>query len=268
MSDTPKKPRASRKPKAATDEGQTVSAPGQTVSVRRTAKPAAEGLRIEYMPIAELLGRRFRGNPRSHDDEAIRGSVERFGFADPIALDEKSGSISEGHGRLEALRAMREAGETPPENVRAAPDGSDWLVPVVRGASFKSKAELERYIVAHNQTTIAGGWESRLLAGILQRAQESNVPSIAMGFSSQSIAKIIAGVKPLTPESGWANTDKDRDESVKARRFVLEMMIAIDESEIVERAISLAQTRGEPIATRAAALRAVCADFIARHGGK
>ena len=158
----------------------------------RAPKPTAEGLRIEYMPLAELLGRQFTGNPKAHDDEAIRGSVERFGFQDPIAIDERTGRMSEGHGRLEALRAMREAGETPPENVRAAPDGADWLVPVVRGASFKSKAELERYIVAHNQTTIAGGWgDGQLLAGILRRAEASNVPARVLGFTAEAMRAIL-----------------------------------------------------------------------------
>lgn len=179
----------------------------------RPPKPTTR-LTIDYMPLATM--RRFPGNPRSHADESIRGSVELFGFNDPIAIDEKSGHMSEGHGRLDALEAMRAAGKAPPAHVEVSEDGTDWLVPVVRGAAFRSKAELERYIVAHNQTTIAGGWtnEGRDLAGILQRAQAAQVPMVALGFDGEALRRMsaTAAAAPKAVEDIAVATSEVRDE--------------------------------------------------------
>lgn len=160
-----------------------------------------DDLRIEYMPLQRLL--KFPGNPKEHNDDGIAGSVERFGFNDPLAIDERSGFLSEGHGRLHTLKRMRAAGDGPPEHIREAPDGNDWLVPVVRGASFKSKGELERYIVAHNQTTIGGGWgDGKLLAGILARADKAQVPVAALGFDAAQAKRIMVKAHARIPATG------------------------------------------------------------------
>jgi len=169
---------------------------------RTKAAAAPVELRIEYMALQAL--RKFPGNPKAHAGEVIAGSIETYGFNDPLAIDEKSGHLSEGHGRLEQLEAMRAAGKPLPQHIVEAPDGSDWLVPVVRGCSFKSRAELERYIVVHNQGTIAGGFgDGVALAGILQRSQAAGVSMASMGFDGAAMARLAvssaAGAKTLDP---------------------------------------------------------------------
>lgn len=167
----------------------------------RARKGSDGDLRIEYMPLQKLL--KFPGNPKAHNDEAIAGSIDAFGFNDPLAIDERTGQLSEGHGRLHALRQRRAAGDAPPEHVREADDGSDWLVPVVRGVSFKSKGQLERYIVAHNQTTIAGGWgDGKLLAGILSRAEKQQVPMHVLGFEAAAVKRILVKQHLRVPAGG------------------------------------------------------------------
>ncbi len=128
-------------------------------------KSAAEELRIEYMPLSELL--RWPGNPKEHDEGAIQASIERFGFRDPLAIDERSGRLVAGHGRLTVLERAYAAGAPAPKYVRVADDGQ-WLLPVTRGGQFDSEAEASAYLVAHNRTTELGGWDEKLLAEFVQ----------------------------------------------------------------------------------------------------
>ncbi|MFH0849082.1 MAG: DNA methyltransferase [archaeon] len=120
----------------------------------------SERLRIEYISLTEL--KKWPRNPKQHDVPRIGRSVNRFGFNDPIEIDEKSGLMVAGHGRVESLLEKQGKGEPPPKHVIAT-DG-DWLVPVVRGISFPNRKEAQAYLVANNQLTIKGDWDDKLLA--------------------------------------------------------------------------------------------------------
>lgn len=101
-------------------------------------------------------------NPKRHATEAMRGSIDRFGFVEPITVDERTGRLVSGHGRLDDLRARRDAGQEPPDGVEAQ-DGY-WWVPVVRGWTSRSDAEAAAYVVAANRIGELGGWDRPLLA--------------------------------------------------------------------------------------------------------
>ena len=58
-------------------------------------------LRIEYMPLREVRG--WDRNPKGHDTAELEESFKRFGFVTPLILDEGTGQLVAGHGRLEAL---------------------------------------------------------------------------------------------------------------------------------------------------------------------
>lgn len=107
-------------------------------------------------------------NPKRHDLGRLGASVERFGYVEPVVVDERTGRLVAGHGRVEHLRAAREAGESPPDGVQS--DGDDWLVPVVRGWGSTSDAEADAYLVASNRLVELGGWDgvelNRLTAGM------------------------------------------------------------------------------------------------------
>ncbi|MFH0848713.1 MAG: hypothetical protein V1857_04355 [archaeon] len=51
-----------------------------------------------------------------------RRSIEGFGFKAPILIDEKSGYIATGHGRVDALSALKKAGRPPPEHIKVVKD--------------------------------------------------------------------------------------------------------------------------------------------------
>lgn len=153
----------------------------------------AEGnARIELMDIDEIKG--YPRNPKDHDVGAISQSVDRFGFKMPPAIDEKSGFLFAGHGRLDTLLQKRRAKEAAPEGV-VEREGK-WLIPVIRGLSFKNKKELEAYIVADNRTSEIGGWLEDVLATVLTE-QGDSLPGT--GYDDEDLAalrKVLEGTPP------------------------------------------------------------------------
>lgn len=120
-------------------------------------------LHIEYMDLAKLVA--APRNPRSHDAGAIDGSMSRFGYIEPLVVNEATGRLVVGHGRREALMARKASGQRPPARVRVVK--SKWFVPVLRGVSFTTDAEAEGYLVAANRTQELGGWEADQLTKTL-----------------------------------------------------------------------------------------------------
>ena len=120
-------------------------------------------IRVEYMTLAQL--KRALRNPKAHDLGVIDASIRRFGFVSPIVMDERTGRLVAGHGRLETLERAKANGEKPPTRI-IVKDG-EWLVPVIRGVEFADDREAEAYVVADNRTTILGGWNEEELAAIL-----------------------------------------------------------------------------------------------------
>lgn len=159
-------------------------------------------LKLHYVELAEL--ERWPRNPKDHDEDLIRASILRFGFNDPMAVDETSGKLVEGHGRLSVLRALKEEGEEPPIRVQVRKRDGAWLVPVLRGIAFESEQEAEAYIIGHNRSTEAGGWVDGVLAQIFEDME--NAPEdiyAAMGFDMSAAQEII--------DLALLNTEEDRE---------------------------------------------------------
>lgn len=126
-------------------------------------------MHIESMPLDELVERAHAGNPKEHDVEGLMHSFKRFGFVAPPTLDESSGVMVAGHGRVLALVRLRNSGEPPPSGVeeRSVDGHAKWFVPVVRGISFETESERDAYVIADNQHVIAGGWDLDKLRDML-----------------------------------------------------------------------------------------------------
>lgn len=127
---------------------------------------AAEGeMELKWVPLSEAI--KHECNPKDHDEALIRASVLRFGFNDPIAVNEATGKLLEGHGRLTVLMDMKKDGDEPPARVKVRKKDSEWLVPMLRGMSFASEAEAQAYMVAHNRASESGGWIDTMLGQML-----------------------------------------------------------------------------------------------------
>jgi hypothetical protein len=112
-------------------------------------------LELRYIPLQEATKLLYKDNAKQHDIGGIVQSFGKYGFRDPCAYDAKLDAIVEGNGRIEALTFMRRQGQTPPNGIPH--DSQDWYVPVLFGMDSNSKAVAERYVIDHNNLTMAGG---------------------------------------------------------------------------------------------------------------
>lgn len=125
-------------------------------------------LKVEYLPVGEL--KQYAGNAKKHPKKQIaeiRESIEQFGFNDPIAIW-KNGEIIEGHGRL--LAALDMGLET---------------VPVIRLDGLTDE-ERRAYCLAHNQTTLSSGYDTKALKDEIVK-----LPSIDMGKFGFDVSSIV-----------------------------------------------------------------------------
>lgn len=142
---------------------------------------------IVYEPIDKILN--ALENPKRHDLKAVQQSIERFGYAAPAIIDERTGRLVVGHGRIEALKALRDSGAPPPEGVRRDDDGT-WLVPILRGWSSKTDQEASAYLIADNRDTELGGWDNEKLAQLLDDIGDPNLVDIT-GVDLNALAELL-----------------------------------------------------------------------------
>lgn len=208
------------------------------MSTRKVAIPpgAIGDLRIEYQPLSEIA--RWPGNPKKHDAAGIEASIDRWGFNDPVVLDERTGRLIEGHGRLDALAARKERGEAPPAHVAKREDG-EWLVPVGRGVSFRNKAEAEGYLLAHNQLGAAGGWDDAGMLAMAKSAIEGGVPKDILGFpdSWMSIALADGG----DPDDAFSALPSGDREPFQQMTFTLHD----EQAQTITKALARAKSAGD-----------------------
>jgi hypothetical protein len=145
---------------------------------------SAQGFRIDYMPLSKLA--RAPRNPKAHDLGTLQQSLGRFGYVAPVVLDERTGRLVAGHGRLETLERAKAAGQAPPARVRI--HNGEWLVPVVRGVEFADDREAEAYLLADNQLTIAAGWGDGI-EDMLRELRDADA-LVGTGFTDTELAKL------------------------------------------------------------------------------
>lgn len=155
-------------------------------------------MKIEFVSLQTL--RTWPRNPKNHDTPEIIESFGRFGFVNPIIIDETTGRIVAGHGRLEAASKMQLAGQAPPERVQVGPAG-DWKLPVLRGVAFKNEIEAQAYLLADNFLGEKGGWNNTELIAALQTISPGGFRGT--GYSPKELERLIAkyaGDVPLPNE--------------------------------------------------------------------
>jgi hypothetical protein len=167
---------------------------------RPASKPPEpqQGHYVDYLPLDDIRG--AERNPKGHADADIKRSINRHGMAELPLLDERTGRLIAGHGRLDQLRAMREAGQEPPAGVRVGDDGA-WLAPILRGWSSRSDEEAEAYLIASNKLTELGGWDDHGLAEMLTDLADSQLLELT-GFTGDDLDDLIASIQETDPAGG------------------------------------------------------------------
>lgn len=164
--------------------------------------------RLEYVPLDDL--RPHPDNAKAHADDDIQDSIGRHGVIDIIALDDRTGLLISGHGRVDAFRALRDRGGEVPEGVTVADDGT-WTVPVVRGWASRDDAEARAALVGLNQGTIKGGWIPDKLATLLSDLALVEGGLVGTAFSADDVDSLLAdlGAGELPPgdtDAAYATT--------------------------------------------------------------
>lgn len=123
-------------------------------------------------------------NARTHSKLQVRQiavSIERFGFTNPILVDDE-GMILAGHGRLAAAKQL----------------GMD-TVPVLR-LSHLSPAERRAYVLADNKLALNAGWDRDVLASELQGLIDLDFEVELTGFSAAEIDFALDAAADARPE--------------------------------------------------------------------
>lgn len=172
-----------------------------------TRTPPRPRRRIEYLPLDDVW--EAARNPKGHDADGIRSSIGRWGYAEPVLLDERTQRLVAGHGRLAALRELRsKAGKTgrgkggPPDGVTVREDGA-WLLPVVRGWSSRNDAEAEAYLLASNRLTERGGWDDAGLAELIASIDQTDPALVAAaGFTEGDVDALLRRLEAAKGDPG------------------------------------------------------------------
>jgi DNA modification methylase len=124
---------------------------------------------IEYQNVTVL--KPYPRNARRHSKKQVRqiaNSIERFGFTNPVLVDDDNEIIA-GHGRVMAAKLIGMA-----------------TVPVLR-LSHLSAAERRAYVLADNKLALNAGWDAEILAIELQGLIDLNFDLELTGFSLAEI---------------------------------------------------------------------------------
>ena len=149
-------------------------------------------VRIEYVPLRELLKSLRMDNPKAHDLAAIGASVQRVGFITPVIRNERDGRALAGHGRAASLETMRDRGESPPAGIKVAADG-EWLVPTVCGVELGAD-DAKAFVIADNRTSELGGWDEAKLAALTLELYESEGGLAGVGYDVEDLDHLLANL--------------------------------------------------------------------------
>jgi len=129
-------------------------------------------MKIEMRPIAEI--KPYEQNPRLNDDavEAVAESIRRFGFRQPIVVDE-GGVIVCGHTRWKAAQKL---------GLEKAP---------VHVARDLTPEQIRAYRIADNKTAELAEWNMELLPIELAELGDAGIDWSLLGFDQDELAKLL-----------------------------------------------------------------------------
>lgn len=164
-------------------------------------------LALEYLPVDDLP--EDERNPKAHLLDDIDASMSRFGYVEPIVIDERTGKLLSGHGRRETLQARKARGEPPPLNVEVDEQGR-WLAPVVRGVRTTSDIEAGALLVGLNELVGAGGWDQARLATLLEETRARST-LVGTGYTSERLDELLHDLK--IARNNEPHPDGERDDA-------------------------------------------------------
>lgn len=163
---------------------------------------------IEYRRLDDLV--EAVRNSKKHNLEQLGTSVEHLGFFSEPKLDERTGRLVRGHGRIALLRRLRDRGAPAPEYVRDV--GDDWECPLVRGWSSRDDAHADAVMEADNNVGRDAGHDPEVQLDVLgDLAAEHPEYLRATGHDSAYLDRLLEEVGQLTADSSRGATVTDLD---------------------------------------------------------
>ena len=156
---------------------------GQRQEPQATGGPQARSAQqVEQIPVSDLIP--YARNARTHSEQQvaqIAGSIQEFGFCNPVLIDGQN-SIIAGHGRV--LAAGRLKLET---------------VPCIR-LTHLSDAQRRAYILADNRIALNSGWDTEMLANELSDLHADDLDLGLLGFDPEELEKLSGfDIEPTEP---------------------------------------------------------------------
>lgn len=137
----------------------------------------------------------YINNAKQHPDwqiEQIKESIERFGFNDPIAIDNQ-GNIIEGHGRYLA-------------SIELKLEEVDCIV-----LEHLSELEKKAYIITHNKLTMNTNFDLTILEQELSNLKENEFDLLSTGFSEYELDTLLSS-NELELDEVLSDEDKGKKE--------------------------------------------------------
>jgi len=156
---------------------------------------------VDYINLDDIV--EADSNPKDHDLGVLYQSMKRFGFTEPIMMNEHTGKLLAGHGRLQALKMIKDNGETAPDRIEVEKDIEDekietWLVPVITGISIENVGEAQAYLLADNRITELGGWKPMDLMESLTDILEETGKLDGTGYDLEDVETILGDMETTT----------------------------------------------------------------------
>ena len=174
---------------------------------------------IEHVPTADLIP--YARNARTHSETQvaqIAGSIQEFGFTNPVLIDADNGIIA-GHGRV--LAAQRLKLES---------------VPCLR-LSHLTDAQKRAYVLADNRIALSSGWDEEMLANELSDLHADEFDMSLLGFDVDELATLLV----IDMANADVADDAEVNESTTDDSIVMSFPVTIEQEIIFRRSVALAK---------------------------
>lgn len=148
---------------------------------------------VEMVPTGDLIP--YARNARTHSDQQvaqIAGSIQEFGFCNPVLIDGQNGIIA-GHGRVMAAHLLKMD-----------------AVPCLR-LPHLTDAQKRAYILADNRIALNSGWDEAMLANELSDLHADEVDVGMLGFSVEELESLLG--KSEAPQQSDVDAEPRIDEA-------------------------------------------------------
>lgn len=137
-------------------------------------------------------------NAKDHDIGTLTESMIRFGYTQPILIDRKTKKLLAGHGRIQALKTLKEGKYDAPKRIFV--DDNKWFVPC-HEIDMENEGEAEAYLIADNRLTELGGWNDELLLESLHSILQDTGSLDGTGWDLEDMDDILKAMEePITQE--------------------------------------------------------------------